>query len=103
MTVESRFCMNIAQATTSGTRIGRGARSAAAARLFQRRDDNDNLRSVIYLRFSGTGIMHRIALLLSAFLALTACTATPTVVENSEWRCLRRSEEHTSELQSRFD
>jgi len=27
--------------------------------------------------------MHRIALLLSAFLALTACTATPTVVENS--------------------
>jgi hypothetical protein len=25
ITVESRFCMNIAQATTSGTRIGRAS------------------------------------------------------------------------------
>jgi len=50
ITVESRFCMNIAQATTSGTRIGRGAASAAA-RLFQRSDDNGNLLSVIYLLF----------------------------------------------------
>jgi hypothetical protein len=51
MTVESRFCMNIAQATTSGTRIGRGAASAAVARLFQRSDDNGNLLGVIYLLF----------------------------------------------------
>jgi hypothetical protein len=43
--------MNIAQATTNGTRIGRGARSEAAARLFQRNDDNGNLRSVMYLLF----------------------------------------------------
>jgi len=51
MTVESRFCMNIAQATTSGTRIGPGARSEAAARPFQRSDDNGNLLGVIYLLF----------------------------------------------------
>jgi hypothetical protein len=43
--------MNMAQATTSGTRIGRGAGSEAAVRLFQRSDDNGNLRSVIYLFF----------------------------------------------------
>jgi hypothetical protein len=43
--------MNIAQATTNGTRIGRGAVSEAAARLFQRRDDNGNLLSVMYLLF----------------------------------------------------
>jgi hypothetical protein len=52
MTVESRFCMNIAQATTSGTRIGRGAGPEVAARLFQRSDDNGNLRGVMYLFFS---------------------------------------------------
>jgi hypothetical protein len=51
ITVESRFCMNIAQATTSGTRIGRGAASAVVARLFQRSDDNSNLLDVIYLLF----------------------------------------------------
>jgi len=43
--------MNIAQATTSGTRIGRGAASEAAARLFQRSDDNGNLPGVIYRLF----------------------------------------------------
>jgi hypothetical protein len=43
--------MNIAQATTSGTRIGRGAASEAAARLFQRSDDNGNLLSGMYLLF----------------------------------------------------
>jgi hypothetical protein len=51
ITVESRFCMNIAQATTSGTRIGRGAAAAAAARLFQRSNDNGNLPGVIYRLF----------------------------------------------------
>jgi hypothetical protein len=35
--------MNIAQATTGGTRIGRGAGSEVAARLFQRSDDNGDL------------------------------------------------------------
>ena len=43
--------MNIAQATTSGTRIGRVAESEVAARGFQRIDDNDNLLGVIYLLF----------------------------------------------------
>jgi hypothetical protein len=43
--------MNIAQATTSGTRIGRGAASEAAARLFLRSDDNGNLLSVMYPLF----------------------------------------------------
>jgi hypothetical protein len=33
--------MNIAQATTSGTRIGRRADSDLAAVLFQRNNDND--------------------------------------------------------------
>jgi hypothetical protein len=33
--------MNIAQATTSGTRIGRRAGSDRAAVLFQRNNDND--------------------------------------------------------------
>jgi hypothetical protein len=33
--------MNIAQATTSGTRIGRRAESGFAAGLFQRNNDND--------------------------------------------------------------
>jgi len=51
MMVESRFCMNIAQATTNGTRIGRGAASEAPARLFQRSNNNGNLLSVIYLLF----------------------------------------------------
>jgi hypothetical protein len=39
--------MNIAQATTNGTRIGRGAVSEAAARPFQRSNDKDNLFDVI--------------------------------------------------------
>jgi hypothetical protein len=51
ITVESRFCMNIAQATTSGTRIGRGAAAEASARLFQRGNDNANPPGVIYLLF----------------------------------------------------
>jgi uncharacterized lipoprotein YajG len=38
--------------------------------------------SALFIPFSGTGIMHRIALL-SGLLALAGCTATPTVVENS--------------------
>jgi hypothetical protein len=33
--------MNIAQATTNGTRIGRRAKSDRAAGLFQRNNDND--------------------------------------------------------------
>jgi hypothetical protein len=41
ITVESRFCMNIAQATTSGTRTGRRAGSDRAVVLFQRNNDND--------------------------------------------------------------
>jgi hypothetical protein len=43
--------MNIAQATTNGTRIGRGARSETAARLFQRNDDNGSLLSGMYPLF----------------------------------------------------
>jgi hypothetical protein len=39
--------------------------------------------SALFISFFGAGIMHRIALLLSGLFALTACTATPTVVENS--------------------
>jgi hypothetical protein len=74
--------MNIAQATTSGTRIGRGAGAEVAGRLFQPSSDNGYLLGVIYALFSGTAIMHRIALL-SGLLALTSCTSTPTVVENS--------------------
>jgi hypothetical protein len=74
--------MNIAQATTSGTRIGRGAASVVVARLFQRSDDNGNLLGVYYRLFREPGIMPRIALL-SGLLALVACTSTPTIVENS--------------------
>jgi hypothetical protein len=73
--------MNIAQATTSGTRIGRGVASEVGARPLQRSNDNGNLLGVIYLLF-GVGIMYRIAFL-SGLLALTGCTATPTIVENS--------------------
>ena len=95
--------MNIAQATTSGTRIGRRAESDFAAGLFQRNNDNDvsgaeagkNLlgRRVYLSPFSGEGMTFRIdarrggrgcgPALLSGLLALTACTSTPTVVESS--------------------
>jgi hypothetical protein len=47
--------MNIAQATTSGTRIGRGAAAEVTARLFQRSNDNGNLPGVIYRLFREPG------------------------------------------------
>ena len=47
--------MNIAQATTSGTRIGRGAKSEVVVRPFQRNDDNGNLLRVIYPLFREKG------------------------------------------------
>jgi len=90
--------MNIAQATTSGTRTGRRAGSDLAAGLFQRNNDN-NISGVeagndltghpVYLSaFSGEGMTFRIStnswlVAPSLLLGLSACTSTPTIVRNT--------------------
>ena len=91
--------MNIAQATTSGTRIGRRTGSDLAAGLFQRNNDNDIsgveardelLDSRVYLSpFSGEGMTFRISsnrwpVAAVILLVSSACTNTPTVVRNND-------------------
>ena len=90
--------MNIAQATTIGTRIGRRAESDFATGLFQRNNDNDvsgaeagitcSAAGFIYPLFSGKRMTFAISrryrlATLSVPVALGACTSTPTIVQNT--------------------
>jgi len=102
--------MNIAQATTSGSRIGRGAESDFAARLLQFNNVNNGYllshglhplpaakrgrewvgvgTKLIYPFFSGEGMTLRIGrlcgiALVPGFFALNGCSGAPTLVENS--------------------
>ena len=89
--------MNIAQATTSGTRIGRGSGSHLAVGLFECDTDNDISGTEGGMTASATGFIYpfsgmkmtfaitrryRLATL-SVPVALGACTNTPTIVQNT--------------------